>query len=120
LMDITQAFPRSAGGVGRDGGGLATIDLAAEAARGIAEGNQPAYGAREVATHAVALLLALERRLRASDTFVRDGWQGALDLGGIRALDEATVGVVGGGRIGQAFAERVRPLVRHVVVYDPA
>ena len=73
-----------------------------------------------MATHALALLLALERRLSPSDAFVRAGWRGPLDLGGVRALDDATVGVVGGGRIGQAFVERVRPLVRQVVVYDPA
>ena len=118
--DIIAAFAPSVRVIGRAGVGLDTIDLATAADRGIAVVNQPAYGAPEVATHALALLLALERRLRPSDTFVRDGWQGALDLGGIRALDEATAGVVGGGRIGQAFAERVRPLVHEVVVYDPA
>lgn len=118
--DIIAAFAPSVRVIGRAGVGLDTIDLATAAGRGIAVVNQPAYGAPEVATHALALVLALERRLRPSDTFVRDGWQGGLDLGGIRALDEATVGVVGGGRIGQAFAERVRPLVHEVVVYDPA
>lgn len=118
--DVIAAFAPSVRVIGRAGVGLDTIDLATAADRGIAVVNQPAYGAPEVATHALALLLALERRLRPSDTFVRDGWQGALDLGGIRALDEATAGVVGGGRIGQAFAERVRPLVHEVVVYDPA
>ena len=118
--DVIAAFAPSVRVIGRAGVGLDTIDLATAADRGIAVVNQPAYGAPEVATHALALLLALERRLRPSDTFVRDGGQGALDLGGIRALDEATAGVVGGGRIGQAFAERVRPLVHEVVVYDPA
>lgn len=100
--------------------GLDTIDLTTAEKRGIAVINQPAYAAAEVATHALALLLALERRLSPSDAFVRAGWRGPLDLGGVRALDDATVGVVGGGRIGQAFVERVRPLVRQVVVYDPA
>jgi phosphoglycerate dehydrogenase-like enzyme len=118
--DIITAFAPSVRVIGRAGVGLDTIDLTTAADRGIVVVNQPAYGATEVATHALALLLALERRLRPSDAFVRDGWQGALDLGGIRALDEATVGVVGGGRIGQAFVERVRPLVREVVLYDPA
>src|ERR1700760_2814187 len=118
--EIVGAFAPSVRVIGRAGVGLDTIDLTTAADRGIAVFNQPAYGAPEVATHALALLLALERRLRPSDTFVRDGWQGALDLGGIRPLAEATAGVVGGGRIGQAFAERVRPLVHEVVVYDPA
>jgi D-3-phosphoglycerate dehydrogenase / 2-oxoglutarate reductase len=117
---IVSAFGPSVRVIGRAGVGLDTIDLTTAGERGIAVVNQPAYGAPEVATHALALLLALERRLRPSDSFVRAGWQGPLDLGGIRALDEATVGVVGGGRIGNAFIERVRPLVQDVIVYDPA
>ena len=117
---IIAAFAPSVRVIGRAGVGLDTIDLEQAGGRGIAVFNQPAYGAAEVATHALALLLALERRLKASDTYVRAGWQGPLDLGRIRALDDATAGIIGGGRIGQAFAERVRPLVREVLVYDPA
>ncbi len=118
--DVITAFAPSVRVIGRAGVGLDTIDLTTAGKRGIAVINQPAYAAAEVATHALALLLALERRLSLSDAFVRAGWRGPLDLGGVRALDDATVGVVGGGRIGQAFVERVRPLVRQVVVYDPA
>ena len=118
--DVITAFAPSVRVIGRAGVGLDTIDLTTAEKRGIAVINQPAYAAAEVATHALALLLALERRLSPSDAFVRAGWRGPLDLGGVRALDDATVGVVGGGRIGQAFVERVRPLVRQVVVYDPA
>ncbi len=118
--DVITAFAPSVRVIGRAGVGLDTIDLTTAEKRGIAVINQPAYAAAEVATHALALLLALERRLSPSDAFVRAGWRGPLDLSGVRALDDATVGVVGGGRIGQAFVERVRPLVRQVVVYDPA
>jgi len=118
--EIIGEFAPSVQVIGRAGVGLDTIDLETAEERGIAVFNQPAYGAPEVATHALALLLALERRLLPSDAYVRAGWQGGLDLGGIRALDEATVGVIGGGRIGRAFIERVRPLVRTVVLYDPA
>jgi D-3-phosphoglycerate dehydrogenase / 2-oxoglutarate reductase len=118
--EVITAFAPSVRVIGRAGVGLDTIDLTAASERGIAVFNQPAYGAPEVATHALALLLALERRLQAADAYVRAGWQGALDLGRVRALDDATAGVVGGGRIGQAFVDRVRPLVRDVVVYDPS
>ena len=118
--DVITAFAPSVRVIGRAGVGLDTIDLTTAEKRGIAVINQPAYAAAEVATHALALLLALERRLSPSDAFVRAGWRDPLDLGGVRALDDAPVGVVGGGRIGQAFVERVRPLVRQVVVYDPA
>ena len=118
--DVIAAFAPSVRVIGRAGVGLDTIDLTTAEKRGIAVINQPAYAAAEVATHALALLLALERRLSPADAFVRAGGRGPLDLGGVRALDDATVGVVGGGRIGQAFVERVRPLVRQVAVYDPA
>jgi phosphoglycerate dehydrogenase-like enzyme len=118
--DIIDGFAPSVRVIGRAGVGLDTIDLETAEHRGIAVFNQPAYGAAEVATHALALLLALERRLQISDAYVRGGWQGPLNLGRIRALDDATAGIIGGGRIGQAFAERVRPLVREVLVFDPA
>ena len=78
------------------------------------------YVAQEVASHALALLLAVQRRLLAADRYVRSGWAGPAVLDGIQPLDEATVGVLGCGRIGTAFVERVRPLVRQVLIYDAA
>jgi D-3-phosphoglycerate dehydrogenase / 2-oxoglutarate reductase len=117
--DMITAFAPSVRVIGRAGVGLDTIDLAVARDRGIAVFNQPAYGAPEVASHALALLLALERRLLPADAHVRAGWRGGPGLGRIRALDDSTVGVLGAGRIGRAFIERVRPLVRDVAVYDP-
>jgi D-3-phosphoglycerate dehydrogenase len=117
--DVITAFAPSVRVIGRAGVGLDTIDLRAAAGRGIAVFNQPAYGAPEVASHALALLLAVQRRLLTADAHVRAGWHGGADFGRIRALDDSTVGVLGAGRIGQAFIDRVRPLVRDVVVYDP-
>jgi D-3-phosphoglycerate dehydrogenase len=116
--DVITAFAPSVRVIGRAGVGLDTIDLATARDRGIAVFNQPAYGASEVATHALALLLALERRLLAADAHVRAGWNGGPCLGRIRALDDCTVGVLGAGRIGRAFIERVHPLVREVLAYD--
>jgi D-3-phosphoglycerate dehydrogenase len=117
--DVITAFAPSIRVIGRAGVGLDTIDLAVARDRGIAVFNQPAYGAPEVASHALALLLALERRLLLADAHVRAGWRGGPDLGRIRAVDDSTVGVLGAGRIGRAFIDRVQPLVRDVVVYDP-
>jgi D-3-phosphoglycerate dehydrogenase len=118
--DIIAAFGPSVRIIGRAGVGLDTIDLIAAASRGIAVVNQPAYGAPEVASHALALLLAVQRRLLAADRYVRAGWTGPAGLDGIQPLDEATVGVLGCGRIGHAFVERVQPLVGQVLVYDAA
>src|SRR3984957_8448681 len=116
--EIIAAFGPSARVIGRGGVGLDTIDLTAAASRGIAVVNQPAYGAQEVASHALALLLAVHRRLLGADRYVRAGWGGPAGLDGIQPLDEATVGVLGCGRIGNAFVERVRPLVCQVLIYD--
>ena len=69
--DVITAFAPSVRVIGRAGVGLDTIDLTTAEKRGIAVINQPAYAAAEVATHALALLLALERRLSPSDAFVR-------------------------------------------------
>jgi D-3-phosphoglycerate dehydrogenase len=117
--DVIAAFADTVRVIGRAGVGLDTIDLDAAASHGVAVLNQPAYGAPEVASHALALLLAVQRKLAPADEHVRAGWQGSAPLGRIAPLDEATVGVVGCGRIGRAFVERVRPLVREVIVYDP-
>jgi D-3-phosphoglycerate dehydrogenase len=117
--DVITACAPSVRVIGRAGVGLDTIDLRAAEGRGIAVFNQPAYAAPEVASHALALLLAVQRRLLTADAHVRAGWHGGADLGRIMALDESTVGVLGAGRIGRAFIDRVRPLVRDVVAYDP-
>jgi D-3-phosphoglycerate dehydrogenase / 2-oxoglutarate reductase len=118
--EIIAAFGPSVRVIGRSGVGLDTIDLAAAASRGITVVNQPTYGAQEVASHALALLLAVQRRLLAADRYVRSGWAGPAALDGIQPLDEVTVGVLGCGLIGNAFVERVRPLVRQVLIYDAA
>ncbi len=106
--------------IGRAGVGLDSIDVEAVRRRpGLALFREPAYGVSEVATHAVALLHAVQRRLCAADAFVRRGWRGPLDLSGIRPLDELTLGVIGCGRIGSAFVKRMVPSVAEVLVYDP-
>ena len=100
--------------------GVDTVDLEAAEAAGITVLNQPTYGTREVASHAVALLLALQRRLRGLDEFVRDGWTGSPVLAPMKPVDELVVGLVGCGRIGRATAEMLLPLVGQILAYDPA
>jgi D-3-phosphoglycerate dehydrogenase len=106
--------------IGRAGVGVDTIDLEAAEAAGITVVNQPSYGTREVASHAVALLLALQRRLCGLDNYVRSGWSGPAVLAPMKPLDELVVGLVGGGRIGRATAEMLTGLVGTILVYDPA
>jgi D-3-phosphoglycerate dehydrogenase len=106
--------------IGRAGVGLDTIDLEAAAAAGISVLNQPTYGTGEVASHAVAMLLALQRKLLYADGYVRQGWKGPFSLAPLKPLDEMVVGVVGCGRIGAATAKLLSGLVAQVLVFDPA
>jgi D-3-phosphoglycerate dehydrogenase / 2-oxoglutarate reductase len=115
-----QALAPSVRVIGRAGVGVDTIDLEAAKASGITVVNQPAYGTREVASHAVALLLALQRRICALDAFVRQGWSGAPPLKPMKPLDELVVGLVGIGRIGRATAEMLSGLVGQTLAFDPA
>ena len=88
--------------------GYDNIDLAAAAARGIAVGHTPGVLTETTADLAFALLLAAARRIAEGDRFVRDGrwrtWGPQLLLG--HDLHDATLGVVGFGKIGQAVARR--------------
>lgn len=106
--------------IGRAGVGVDTIDLDAAKEAGITVINQPAYGTIEVASHGVAMMLSLQRRLCPLDAFVRQGWSGAPSLAPMKAVDELVVGLVGLGRIGRATAEMLVGLVGRVVAYDPA
>jgi D-3-phosphoglycerate dehydrogenase / 2-oxoglutarate reductase len=104
----------------RSGVGYENFDLAAFAERGIPACNVPDYGSEDVAVHALALLLALRRRVVYFDFQLRKGhwrgWPGALPVG---RLSKQSVGIVGLGRIGREFATRARPLFGQVLACDP-
>lgn len=105
--------------IGRTGVGVDTVDLEVASQEGITVFNEPSYGETEVASHALAMLLALQRKLLVSDRFVRDGWRGSVRLGAVKPLDQLTVGVVGCGRIGRASITILASLVERVLAYDP-
>jgi D-3-phosphoglycerate dehydrogenase len=114
-----EAFGPGVKVIGRAGVGLDSIDLEAAESIGVAVVNEPAYGASEVASHGVAMMLSLQRCLPDADRFVRAGWSGSLGLGPVKPVDELTVGLVGCGRIGSAAAGMLRCLVQRVIAYDP-
>ncbi len=88
--------------------GTDNVDLEAAAERGVAVGNTPGVLTDATADLALALILAVTRRLPEGAARVREGrwgaWQPAQDLGA--DLAGATLGVVGFGRIGRAVAQR--------------
>jgi D-3-phosphoglycerate dehydrogenase / 2-oxoglutarate reductase len=107
--------------IGRMGIGTDTVDLDAAAAAGITVFNEPTFGVPEVASHAIAMVLAVHRKLAQCDRHVRDGWAAGvrLDIRPVKPLDESVVGIVGYGRIGRMVAEQIAPMVGSVVAFDP-
>jgi D-3-phosphoglycerate dehydrogenase len=106
-------------GVVRSGVGFNNIDIRAAGEMGIVVCNVPDYGTEEVADHALGLLLALARRIvPAADSIRRGEWNVAVNSGAPR-LRNQTVGIIGAGRIGTAFASRAKAIGMRVVIYDP-
>lgn len=105
--------------VARHGVGYDAVDVAALSARGIPLAITPRANAVGVAEHALALLLAVARRIIAQDAAVRAGqWQAAL-RGPMFELAGKTALIVGAGRIGRATAERMQAFGMRVLAYDP-
>jgi phosphoglycerate dehydrogenase-like enzyme len=86
------------------GAGVDSVDLDAAARCGVQVANMPGLNAGPVAEHAMALLLALARRLpEAGDGFRAGGWG---EPGG-RSLAGTTAAVIGLGAIGTQIARRL-------------
>lgn len=105
--------------VARYGIGVDNVDLTAAQQAGVVVTNVPDYCVEEVATHALAMLLALLRRLPQGDAKVRGGGWGLDGLRPMTRLTEVTVGLVGFGRIARRLAESLRVLGCRLAVHDP-
>lgn len=94
------------------------VDLAAAQRLGLPVVRVPAYSPHAVAEHAVALVLALNRRIHRAFNRTREG---DFSLHGLTGFDlhGKTVGVVGGGKIGQVFARIMHGFGCQVLIYDP-
>ena len=112
--------------VSRAGVGVDSIDLDAATRLGILACNTPGVNTTEVADHAMAQLLALTRLIREFDSAVKAGqWSSQPQevraiAGGLQRIAGSTVGIVGLGAIGRAFATRIRGFGPfRMVAYDP-
>jgi D-3-phosphoglycerate dehydrogenase len=104
----------------RYGIGVDNIDQAAARERRIYVANVPDYGAEEVSDQAVALLLAVVRRVAARDRAVRTGaWNVSRNEKMYRVAGH-TLGLVGYGRVARTFERKMRGMgVERVLIYDP-
>ncbi|HEV8685871.1 MAG TPA: NAD(P)-dependent oxidoreductase [Gaiellaceae bacterium] len=105
--------------IGRSGIGVDNVPVEAARARGIPVVVTPGAGARAVAEGALALLLAVVKRLPELAEAVQRGDWSARDRLELGDLDGATLGIVGYGRIGRELADLARGLGMHVLAYDP-
>jgi D-3-phosphoglycerate dehydrogenase len=104
----------------RTGVGYDVIDVPAATDLGVVAVNVPDIWVREVANHAVALLLALNRKIINLDRGVHAGtWGGGVPGPFTGSLHGETVGIVGLGNIGSAFAKRIGAFEMTVIGYDP-
>lgn len=93
------------------------IDLAAAAEAGLRVARVPGYSPHAVAEHAVALILALDRKIHRAYARVREG---NFSLEGLLGFDLhlRTVGVVGTGQIGLAVARILRGFGCRLLGFD--
>lgn len=105
--------------IARYGIGFDNVDLKAAADAGIVVTNVPDYSVEEVATHALALILASLRKVVVADASVRSGTWSIDNFRPIRRLSTLTVGLVGYGRIARRIAAPLEALGARIVAHDP-
>jgi len=105
--------------VSRIGAGFDTVDVNACAKHGVWVANSPDYGVGEVATHALALALAMIRNVVAYHRDINSGKWHYLSSGELRRASDMTLGIVGLGRIGKRMAHIGRNVFKRVIACDP-
>lgn len=105
--------------------GYNVVDIQAAREQGIDVCNIPTYGTMSVAQFATALLLELCHRVGRHSEDVRTGnWAKCVEfcywLNPLTELDGKTLGLIGFGRIGQAFARIAQALGMNILVHDKA
>ncbi|MCS6928792.1 MAG: 2-hydroxyacid dehydrogenase [Saprospiraceae bacterium] len=98
--------------------GFNQVDLAATEAWGLTVVRVPAYSPHAVAEHTVALILALNRKIHRAYNRVREGNFALDNLMGFDLCGK-TIGVVGTGKIGKAFAQIMMGFGCRVLGFDP-
>ena len=103
--------------IGRVGAGLENIDIAFAQEKGIAliaapEGNRNAVG-----EHVLGMILALFNKFKKADDEIRRGRWLREDNRGIE-LEGKTVGIIGYGNMGKAFAKKLKGFDCEVICYD--
>jgi D-3-phosphoglycerate dehydrogenase len=104
--------------IARAGVGLDNVEVPAATARGVMVVNAPTSNIVSAAEQAVTLLLAVARHtVPATSSLKRGEWKRSQFTG--VEVQGKTVGVVGLGRIGVLFAQRMASFGTRLIAYDP-
>ncbi len=103
--------------IARLGSGLEIIDIPYAESKGIAVMNSPEGNRNAVAEHCLGMLLALCNNIMTADREVRQfQWNREANRG--IELEGKTIGIIGFGQMGSAFAAKLSSWALDVVVYD--
>jgi D-3-phosphoglycerate dehydrogenase len=116
--DMIRQMPRCRV-ISRFGIGVDNVDLAAATSAGIVVTKVPDYCIDEVSDHAMALLLALVRKIPSSSARTHAGRWEMKAVVPIHRLRGSVLGLVGFGRIPQLVAPKAQAFGMKVVAYDP-
>lgn len=102
---------------GRVGSGLENVDLVYAADKGVMVFNSPEGNANAVGEHTLGLLLAVFNHIVRANAELKQGiWKREANRG--LELDGRTVGIVGFGHTGSAFARKLRGFDVEILAYD--
>src|SRR5438093_10732814 len=116
--EIIQQMPRCRI-ISRFGIGVDNVDIPAATDRGIVVTRVPDYCTDEVSDHAMALLLALARKIPFSNAHVHGGGWAMSAVVPIHRLRGSVLGLVGFGRIPQLLAPKAKAFGLRVIAFDP-
>jgi phosphoglycerate dehydrogenase-like enzyme len=106
--------------IARVGVGIDSIDVDAATELGVSITTTPGANEETVADHAIAMMLALLRRIPENDAGVRRGEWNRTGPHTPRLLSGTTVGLIGYGHIGRLVARRLEGFGVELLVADPA